>query len=206
MQGSFNLTSRRRQRQRDRAWLRRLISVSVTSVICRRRQSALSFGLQWKRVHRDLRAGIVCAPRCLITSDWGTVLKTPERGWERGSWSRTCPTMDRWNKARRRRWEGRSLKLAPPLEGSEKRCFVRVGGRWWWLILRALSFYTPLHWLHTVFTYSIERCNGDKPPLMLIPAATMWKPLPHNVNQTPQLPFHVSSASSARWARAFLES
>lgn len=30
---------------------------------------------------------------------------------------------------------------------------------------------------------------------MLIPAATMWKPLPPNVNQTPQLlPFHVPGA------------
>lgn len=52
---------------------------------------------------------------------------------------------------------------------------------------------------YTVFTYCIERRDGDKPPLMLIPAATMWKPLPPNVNQTPQLlPFHVLGARLSR--------
>lgn len=30
----------------------------------------LFHSLQWKRVHRDLRASIVCALRCLITFDW----------------------------------------------------------------------------------------------------------------------------------------
>lgn len=30
----------------------------------------LFHSLQWKRVHRDLGAGIVCALRCLITFDW----------------------------------------------------------------------------------------------------------------------------------------
>lgn len=50
-----------------------------------------------------------------------------------------------------------------------------------------------------MFTYCIERRDGDKPPLMLIPAATMWKPLPSNVNQTPQLlPFHVPGARLSR--------
>lgn len=50
-----------------------------------------------------------------------------------------------------------------------------------------------------MFTYCIERRDGDKPPLMLIPAATMWKPLASNVNQTPQLlPFHVPGARLSR--------
>lgn len=184
---------------RDDSQPRRLISVSVTSVICPLRQSALSFDRHWKRVHRDLRAAIVCALQCLITSDWGTVLKkkkTSREGEKEAPGSWTCPTMDRWDPP-----PPPNTHTHPMLPMSEKReTSSKKGappGRS--PLKNTECVRAPLFFLsstdYTVFTYYIEGRDGDKPPLMLIPAATMWKPLPPNINQTPQLlPFHVPGA------------
>lgn len=140
---------------RDDSQPRRLISVSVTSVICPLRQSALSFDRHWKRVHRDLRAAIVCALQCLITSDWGTVLKkkkTSREGEKEAPGSWTCPTMDRWDPPPPKhshtpyvadeRKEGNIFK--------ERSTSRTVSLKKYWVCPSA-PFFSFLHWLHSVY-------------------------------------------------------
>lgn len=62
---------------------------------------ALFHSLWWKRVHRDLRARIVCALRCLITFDW-TPYYNLGSGRERGSSSKMRTCLPQKKKKRRR--------------------------------------------------------------------------------------------------------